>query len=346
MQLGSGHGRSIGKQIVMPSALTGLPLVYFVPDPIIELASWLRSVPECSTRRHESVAEPAWLFVSYLTRARGASSANAQSFAKLYERILLGNHQLQTTNSLILLAGEITSKAKLRQQMAFAGGATPSTAAVLYPPHSQVPALLDSLSEFLAGNLNAYDPLEVAALVGYSAVIAHPFDDGNGRWSRVLSVYAGMRAGSAWNGITAALFQTACLPQVVRLWEFARTNGLAAYFEASRNFDGRILNACVEAGIMRPATKIGEALLDKIQNRKTARQIAFELFSTGQLTEVGLRQRLCCSQRKAAGIRDALLEDSSLGFLPTPAGVVSMLPDQAVEIVKNAEANSTQGEEP
>jgi Fic/DOC family len=66
-------------------------------------------------------------------------------------------------------------------------GITPDAAGnrVLFPHHSQCPALLGDLSDFLGRHIADYPAL--CATVTYGALIhCHPFNDGNGRTARTL----------------------------------------------------------------------------------------------------------------------------------------------------------------
>ena len=57
----------------------------------------------------------------------------------------------------------------------------------LPPDHGDVPELCDKLFEYLRANLNELDPILLAGLFHKQAVIIHPFMDGNGRSTRLMT---------------------------------------------------------------------------------------------------------------------------------------------------------------
>jgi len=63
----------------------------------------------------------------------------------------------------------------------------PNKTAFLPPDHVDVKPLLDDLMEFVNANLNDLDPVLLAGLFHKQAVIIHPFMDGNGRSTRLMT---------------------------------------------------------------------------------------------------------------------------------------------------------------
>ena len=57
----------------------------------------------------------------------------------------------------------------------------------LPPDHGDVPGLCDALFAWLRANLNELDPILLASLFHKQAVIIHPFMDGNGRSTRLMT---------------------------------------------------------------------------------------------------------------------------------------------------------------
>ena len=55
------------------------------------------------------------------------------------------------------------------------------------PDHGDVPRLLEALMDFVQTNLNEIEPVILAGLFHKQAVIIHPYMDGNGRSSRLMS---------------------------------------------------------------------------------------------------------------------------------------------------------------
>ncbi len=57
----------------------------------------------------------------------------------------------------------------------------------LPPDHGDVPDLCDALFIYLRDNINEMDPILLAGLFHKQAVIIHPFMDGNGRSTRLMT---------------------------------------------------------------------------------------------------------------------------------------------------------------
>lgn len=338
----------IGQHVTVPSSLTGRPLTYFIPDPITELASRLAPAVKRNAHDNKIVPEAAWLLVPYLTRSAVDTSTSSPALVELYRQVLLGQRALRTVDDLIRLANEITPRARhLRQQMAYAGGPTPSTAEILYAPASAVPALVDSLFEFLASDLTGWEPAEVAALVGYCAVHAHPFEDGNGRWSRLLSAYAGTLAGRHWDGIAVATFQKACKVHLISLWASARYAGLSTYFEDAKRFSLQLRKDCELVGIPNVVRDIVEVLRTRVERGAAASRLAFDLFTKGFLQESELRRLLGCSRKKASSILQELVNgrEDNVGWSDAGISIV-VLQERIANIVKELQAtfSETSGE--
>lgn len=72
----------------------------------------------------------------------------------------------------------------------------PRTGDVIYlpPDHKEVAALVDHLIDFVAANRGVLDPVLLAGLIQKQLVIIHPFVDGNGRTTRLVTkgVLAGL----------------------------------------------------------------------------------------------------------------------------------------------------------
>lgn len=67
------------------------------------------------------------------------------------------------------------------------------------PEYTDIPALLDELTEYVASTDD--HPLIIAAVVHYQLVTIHPFEDGNGRTARLMSGYILDYYGYGFNGI-------------------------------------------------------------------------------------------------------------------------------------------------
>jgi len=63
----------------------------------------------------------------------------------------------------------------------------PDNIVFMPPDHGDVQSVLDALMAFIRANLNALEPILLAGLFHKQAVIIHPFMDGNGRSTRLMT---------------------------------------------------------------------------------------------------------------------------------------------------------------
>ncbi len=76
---------------------------------------------------------------------------------------------------------------RLRQAPVFVNNPRLRTTVYLPPDHSDVPKLVDDLIAFATSNVEHLDPLILAGIFHKQFVIIHPFMDGNGRTTRLLT---------------------------------------------------------------------------------------------------------------------------------------------------------------
>jgi hypothetical protein len=294
-----------GRHVTILSSVTGRPLTYFIPHPITELSSRLspsRQRPAASS----SVA--AWLLTPFMCRRDGQTSGAVEpAMIRAYARLMAGQIVISTKSDLIELAAGLEPQAcQLRQQISYAGGRTPSAAQAIYAPASDLPTLMDSLAEFLKGDLEQKEASEVAALVSEYAIRVHPYVDGNGRWARLLTAYAGTRSGDLWAGVATAVFRKTG-------WDVARTTldrashyGLVPYFDAARRFSMALYASLDNRGLCANIEQF-VALLNSVISLPIHRyRLLAEFLARGSLHEDILQRGLACSQKKAAGIANAV----------------------------------------
>ncbi len=106
--------------------------------------------------------------------------------------------------------------------------ANSTTGAVVYtpPPHQDVPALLQELVDWLREE-SAIHPVLVAGIAQFQLVQIHPFVDGNGRTSRLLSTLCLYRAG----------------------YDFKRLFTLSEFYDRDRQAFYRAIQAVREQGL-------------------------------------------------------------------------------------------------
>ncbi|MDE0607570.1 MAG: Fic family protein [Acidimicrobiaceae bacterium] len=73
-----------------------------------------------------------------------------------------------------------------RPALGWVGGTSPSNAAYVPPPPSEIPRLTDDLVAFANSEPEDLDPVSHAAIIHAQFVAVHPYGDGNGRLGRVL----------------------------------------------------------------------------------------------------------------------------------------------------------------
>lgn len=296
----------IGEHLIVRSQLTGLPLTYFVPYPITQLVAQLKP-----SSAGTSVSPPValWLLVPFLCRRNCRVPGFIEpAMIRAHAALMAGQMVLQSIEDLEGLAAGLDPKVKgLRQQICYAGGKTPSAAQRIYAPASDLPALMDSLVEFLQrSDLAQWDALETAVLVGEYAVRIHPFVDGNGRWSRVLTVWAGARSGDHWAGAAAAVFCKAAWEQAHPLLESVSNRGLAPYFETARMFSDSLYAAAAEQELVSDIERLVLILDTAITAPASKHRLLAEFLARGALREDVVQRGLACSKRKAAGVIDAI----------------------------------------
>ena len=102
------------------------------------------------------------------------------------------------SKELILDVQKLVEKGASKEKIGLRGPMPPGVLFAVYdsntgnpdyipPEYCDIPGLLDELVEYV--NTTDDHPLIVAAVVHYQIVTIHPFEDGNGRTARLLSVY-------------------------------------------------------------------------------------------------------------------------------------------------------------
>lgn len=123
---------------------------------------------------------------------------------------LMASERKPLSKQLILDVQKLVEKGASREKIGLRGPMPPGVLFAVYdsetgnpdyipPEYSDVPGLLDELVEYV--NTTDDHPLIVAAVVHYQIVTIHPFEDGNGRTARLLSVYVLDLNGYGFNGI-------------------------------------------------------------------------------------------------------------------------------------------------
>ncbi|MEK7550618.1 MAG: Fic family protein [Patescibacteria group bacterium] len=111
----------------------------------------------------------------------------------------------------------------------------PSLRKVVYlpPDHSNVPLLIDELIMFIKSKSDEIDPIILAGIFHKQFVLIHPFIDGNGRTTRLLTKI--LLAEMGLNTFNLFSFENYYNKNVTRYFEFVGEIG--NYYELSKNVD-------------------------------------------------------------------------------------------------------------
>ncbi len=309
--------------VSLPSALTGSVLTYTIPRPIAELAAHLRTrvIPAPTRLPHAH-----WLLLPILADSDGefGRSGKYSDLGQMHVAALTGKLKIASVCDLIEIGKRLDPRnLGIRKQISFGGGKSASVARFIYPPANVLPGLMSQLSEFLNTNLDDYVATEIAALVGNFAVDMHPFVDGNGRWSRLLTLAVGQRVSAAWEGIAVAALRKRGWSGVKGILRESSYKGFARYSELASQFESELYAKFDECGLIREMESIAEIISTGVRSQLVGAALLGELMWSGQLSGVRLRRVLNCSERKADGLlRDlsALRADGGC-CVPIPCGL-------------------------
>jgi len=307
------------------SGINGQPLRYFVPDTLPEL------LQRCSGFKHERECGkndvPMALTLARAAARRRIAGKVDEVQARRFCDLIIGARAYASADAMKRLGIEISSRNHgLREEIVYAGGTIPSAAKIIFAPHGYVPALFDSLSEGLDAITFDDDAGLTAAVTGFFCVSMHPFLDGNGRWSRLIAVEAGMRAGFIASAMSSAVFQNAAKQELADdVWPRTRHSGLREYLELSLRFEKSLLAQLAERGIARASDAIWSQLKQSVRGRLALQEAALGLFA-GQRLAIGRLRELCgASERAMNGMIERLLHESG-GLLELEATHLTMRP--------------------
>ncbi|MFA5169314.1 MAG: Fic family protein [Candidatus Paceibacterota bacterium] len=142
------------------------------PLPLTEVKKLIKSAPENVRDSEKEVLN----YNSTLVYLNGFKNPS-------FDLNLILNIQKMITDGLILKF----RSGKIRQEPVFVNN--PKTRQAIYfpPDHQDVPQLMDELIEYVNSNRKKIDPLILAGIIHKQFVIIHPFIDGNGRTSRLVT---------------------------------------------------------------------------------------------------------------------------------------------------------------
>ncbi len=306
--------RPTGRADYAHSAVSGQTLTYFTPDGLGDLL--LRCGQRANTSRVElpddaSHRDAALVLVRAIAR-RGRPKQVDIPQAQRLSQIILGGLKPQSVNDLVALAGSISARNKaIREQIVFSVGNQPHGNQFVFAPYSEVPALVDDLVQVIRTFDVDIDPAVGAAVAGYYALHAHPFLDGNGRWSRLVAAHVGSRLGSPLIATLAVAFLSACKDDLVReVWPNTRAFGLRRFLTASLQFERLLLGHMTEANLFQDTHNITYLLRKAMRSRTSGDSVLRVLYSTGEISLVALRSAGSLSVRAADGLIEQIVAGS------------------------------------
>lgn len=292
-----------GQLVIVPSSVTGKPLAYFTPLGATELAACFTPQPIVHTDRRRAAP---WLLL------RVFAAMESGGAAALYAQAMAGTLPAHSRAELVSIASRIDpANNALRAQISFAGGKTPSTATHIYAPPSELGRLVDDLAAFLRSPALHEDPVQRAVVAMLAAVKAHPFVDGNGRWSRLLAIVAAQGAGDPWAGMAPGLLTKKQWSNDLADLEAFSRHGIAAFTQRVRVFSDSLYAACRAQGLVDAIDAVAAWLDAHVVSRKQRVALMSRLAGDGRLSVATLRAVLECSEKKAAGLVDRLAAASA-----------------------------------
>lgn len=294
-----------GRRVVIGSALTGRPIEYFVPYPLGDiLHHTARHSSGFASTRNDDWVDLAYLFV-LMAKCEWARNKSSSGGVKYWKAVLVSDSRLGREGVLALAAEKSASAKQLRTHTVFSGGSAPSTANWVFPPPVEVPALFDTLVEVIdrdGGNDNGFLR---ACLVLYFVCGLHPFEDGNGRFSRSLSLYASRRSGCLADGVVLSLIPLLAHGPLVGLWRRVRYEGLEVYVEPAYQCVQKFFEVW---GNQSHGEDLSGAARELCSAVGSSAAITIMAAAAGPgIDSKEIRGLINCSQRKASGLFDLLV---------------------------------------
>lgn len=300
--LGSGLDIPTAHFDIVPSGVTGKPLRYVTPESLSELLDRCQSYVTIEHSESPDAALVAWLLPIAAYRA-SVGLIDAQQ-ALLLGQVAYRHSDYRTHASMLELGARIHPAARsLREEIAFSGARSASEANHLYTPHDRVPALVAELVEILRKPPSKLDPAIFAAVVGFYCSCVHPFKNGNGRWARIMTMQAGMAAGSSVAGAVACSYLAMFYAELAgTIWPGSYVNGLRRYLSIFNSFKNEL---CIKINISRKKLAIQdllEVLESCARSRREYEGIVIRVFAHNALDLNDIKLSCGMSTRRLQGL--------------------------------------------
>lgn len=299
----------IGWRATTPSYIEGHNLEYFTPYPFSEL---LGKVKCCSQVRFEPLNDglDSYLFAALIDdtisrRRNQAASANLirpDSQTKSIDDNRM-KHRIDVP-SLIDFAEQVLGQhqAMLRDQAVYTKGRS-----LVYAREDLLQELLQDYADTLNSGPQNKDKAAFLILAQMTMLLIHPFLDGNGRYTRALLLSLGAQH---------HCLGTAAMLTGIQWWNrewfndtitAARNRGLNFYIDAMVTRLKRAEDQIASRNISLTISNFLAALQMAAGSQKSARRLVDSIVATGEIESTSIAATLCCSDRKANGVRESLL---------------------------------------
>jgi hypothetical protein len=293
-----------GQYVHIPSGVTGKIIYYFIPDPLRDLL--MRCAGQGPHPDPTADDELGALGLLDIVARRGyAGFRDPVQAAQLFE-LLWSATPVETVSDVHVLAPKNGEKPQeIRQQIVFTGSRVASEAVHVYAPHEAVPELIEQLMEGILSSAENVSPVDRVAVLGFFCLHVHPYQDGNGRWARALTVAVERR--SLVTTMAALSFQTLCMKALAEaVWPKTRAEGLGRYLELSRAYTQLLLAAYRDSEIFSSLKRVSDALRKTAKTKPKIKALCRRMFVDGCLDADETSRLLGVSARVVDGLFQAL----------------------------------------
>ena len=305
--LPSSVDRPTGRYISVPSAVTGKPLNYFVPDALASLLT--RSRPEIAPQklvRNDLFAGLAFArCAATYGRYSSVDDAQAVRFCRLMTE---STEQLRSVVDLTDLGKSILAGTEgLRTGMVFSGAHSASAARHVYAPHAAVPDLMDALSEGITSYLDGVEPSVAMSITHYFAVHVHPFEDANGRWARLVASAVGIQMAPSLRVMVNSTFHNLFKGELAEfVWPRCAISGMRNYLELVLTFESECIKKMAGSGILALVKRFNNEVLATKKNHCDARRVLSIIYGRGSIDLSSFRSALGISSRVLDGAMERI----------------------------------------
>lgn len=301
-----------GARVFVPSTVTGEQLEYFLPVPIstIQLGSIASShfAAACSESQTTIVPLAAIAALRGRTMLSIETLASTRAFLSLADAWFGKRIDIRMLSSLHSKISGCSSPASFRDSVVWVDGLRPKDAALIPCPPSMVPVLLEDYFAFIARtDVSNWVRL---ALGYYQLLMIHPFFDGNGRLSRLVSLVHGERfmPRSQAMAIAAALaLQRRALRPVLDKMRQGDLQGYLEYWSKLLSWSETVMEK-----VTRFANEAKRSVMSKLDSSESSRRFARFVLDEPLFAEQTLGDNLNTSRKLTRTKVDALLDSGAI----------------------------------